>query len=249
MNDFKIQLKEKTNEELLKILICSQDYQPEFVELAKKEFIEVRNQSYEDFIGNTTDEELSNYYILLTNYQTDEHFTGLVKKELIENRHISLESLQAKQKLKQKETSKEKKKIAWRIFFLFAIGITGIMSIFLLNHIGLEHWILDVLDPIFEFMEGNLVVFNIIILYGIPCLIGFGGLFLSFNKNKRTNYIGQLLTIVSAVMCFILAYYAFINAIIFTSICGFVIAGSIVFYWLFKENIDIKKKDKKSDKK
>ena len=48
MNDFEKTIKEKTDNELLEILKNPQSYQPKFVELAKKEWEEVRGKSCED---------------------------------------------------------------------------------------------------------------------------------------------------------------------------------------------------------
>ena len=124
MSDFEKQIKQKTDEELFKILICSHDYQPEFVKLAKREFEETRGKTYEDIIRDKTDEELADYYTLSSDFQTD--FIELVKKELTENRHISLDSLQHKQKVHNNNL--KKKRDGWLTFFLIVIGIGGVLS-------------------------------------------------------------------------------------------------------------------------
>lgn len=124
MNDFEKQIKQKTDEELFKILISSQDYQPEFVKLAKKEFEEIRGKSYEDLIRDQTNEELANYYTHSSDFQAD--FIELVKKELTENRHISLDSLQHKQKVYTNDV--KKKRDGWLTFFLIVIGIGGALT-------------------------------------------------------------------------------------------------------------------------
>jgi hypothetical protein len=67
----------------------------------------------------------------------------------------------------------------------------------------------DFLKPIFEFMEGNFVVFNIIILYGVPSLIGFCGLLCIFFANDFFDFVGRVLILLSAAACGVLAYYAF----------------------------------------
>ena len=78
-------IKEKTNEELIQILSRSQDYQPEFIEL--------------------------------------------VKKELTENRNISLHSLQQEQQAYEKKYYASKEKIhGWLTFFLVFLGIGGILT-------------------------------------------------------------------------------------------------------------------------
>ena len=107
----------------------------------------------------------------------------------------------------------------------------------------------DFLKPIFEFMEGNFVVINIIILYGVPSLIGFCGLLCFFFTNDFFDFVGRVLILLSAAACGVLAYYALINHLLFTSICGFVIAGSIVYHWLFIRNdsIKLRKKAKAGD--
>lgn len=94
----------------------------------------------------------------------------------------------------------------------------------------------DFLEPIFEFMSGNFVILNIIILYGIPLLIGGCG-FLAYitTENKFVNSIGTLLILLSAVICCVLGFYAIINGVIITAICGFMFAGAIVYY-LFNKN-------------
>lgn len=124
MNDFEKQMKQKTDEELFKILISSQDYQPEFVKLAKREFEEIRGKSYENFIRDKTDEELADYYTHSSNFQAD--FIELVKKELTENRHISLDSLQHKQKVYTNNV--KKKRDGWLTLFLIVIGIGGALT-------------------------------------------------------------------------------------------------------------------------
>src|SRR6056297_1027584 len=124
MSDFEKQIKQKTDEELFKILISSQDYQPEFVKLAKREFKETRGKTYEDFIRDKTDEELADYYAHSSDFQTD--FVELVKKELTENRHISLDSFQHKKKVQNKNL--KKKRDGWLTFFLIVIGIGGVLS-------------------------------------------------------------------------------------------------------------------------
>ena len=124
MSDFEKKIKEKTDDELFNILICSQDYQTEFVKLAKREFEEIRGKSFEDFIRHKTDEELADYYIHSTDYQSD--FIELVKKEQTENRHISLDSFQQKQNVYDNEL--KKKRDGWLSLFLLQIGIGGVLS-------------------------------------------------------------------------------------------------------------------------
>jgi len=124
MSDFEKQIKQKTDEELFKILISSQDYQPEFVKLAKREFEEIRGKTYEDFIRDKTNEELADYYAHSSDFQAD--FIELVKKELTENRHISLDSLQHKKKVQSKNL--KKKRDGWLTFFLIVIGIGGALT-------------------------------------------------------------------------------------------------------------------------
>ncbi len=144
MSDFEKQIKQKTDEELFKILICSHDYQPEFVKLAKKEFEGTRGKTYEDFIRDKTDEELADYYTHSSDFQTD--FIELVKKELTENRHISLDSLQHKQKVHNNDL--KKKRDGWLTLFLIVIGIGGVLSpirgFFTMSlsdyDIGIGHW-------------------------------------------------------------------------------------------------------------
>ena len=56
MNDFKLLVKEKSNEELLQIIANSQDWQPEFVTLAKQELEEVRGvtpETMNEFVKNS----------------------------------------------------------------------------------------------------------------------------------------------------------------------------------------------------
>ncbi|PKP45901.1 MAG: hypothetical protein CVT94_16440 [Bacteroidetes bacterium HGW-Bacteroidetes-11] len=144
MSDFEKKIKEKADDELLKILICSQDYQPEFVKLAKREFEEVRGKFYEDFIRVKTDEELADYYIHSTDFQTN--FIELVKKELTENRHISLDSFKQKQTVYNNDL--KKKRDGWLSFFLFVVGLGGVLSpiigfskMSLSNYdLGIGHW-------------------------------------------------------------------------------------------------------------
>ncbi|GEM_PF-1295300 len=124
MSDFEKQIKQKTDEELFKILISIHDYQPEFVKLAKREFKETRGKTYEDFIRDKTDEELADYYTHSSDFQAD--FIELVKKELTENRHISLDSFQHKKKVQNKNL--KKKRDGWLTFFLIVIGIGGVLS-------------------------------------------------------------------------------------------------------------------------
>lgn len=62
MNGFKEVIKEKNDEDLIMILSRSQDYQPEFIELVKKEVKEVRNiKSDENLVRGESDEELISY--------------------------------------------------------------------------------------------------------------------------------------------------------------------------------------------
>ena len=105
---------------------------------------EIRGKSYEAFIRNKTDEELTDYYIRSTEYQGD--FIELVKKELIENRQISLDSFQTKQKIY--DNNLKKKRDGWLTFFLVVIVIGGVLSpiigfstMSLSNYdVGLGHW-------------------------------------------------------------------------------------------------------------
>jgi len=144
MSGFEKQIKEKTDDELLKILISSLDYQPEFVKLVKREFEEIRGKSYVDFIRDKTDKELADYYIHSTDFQAD--FIELVNKELTENRHFSLDSLQQKQKVN--DNNLKKKRDGVLSFFLFAIGLGGALSpiigfstMSLSNYdMGVGHW-------------------------------------------------------------------------------------------------------------
>jgi len=144
MTDFEKQIKQKTDEELFKILISSQDYQPEFVKLTKREFEETRGKTYEDLIRDKTDEELADYYAHSSDFQAG--FIELVKKELTENRHISLDSFQHKKKVQNKNL--KKKRDGWLTFFLIVIGIGGVLSPIRIfstmslsdYDIGIGHW-------------------------------------------------------------------------------------------------------------
>ena len=124
MSDFEKQIKEKTDDELLKILIHSQDYHPEFLKFAKREFEEIRGKFFEDFIRDKTDEELADYYIHSSEFQGD--FIQLVKKELMENRQISLDTFHTEQKVYDNEL--KKKRDGWLSLFLIQIGIGGALS-------------------------------------------------------------------------------------------------------------------------
>ena len=83
MKRFEDLIKEKNDEELIIILCRAEEYQPEFIEVVKKELREFRNiQTYKDFFKSKSDEELINY--CNQTYQQREKFIGLAKKELDE---------------------------------------------------------------------------------------------------------------------------------------------------------------------
>ena len=96
----------------------------------------------------------------------------------------------------------------------------------------------DFLYSVFRFMDkqGSYIIVNIIILYGIPFSIGFCGLLLTSRTSKSIDSIGRILILLSVVMHCVLAVYAIIFGFIITAICGFVMAGSAVSYWLFADN-------------
>jgi len=82
-NSFQEVINEKSDDELINILFRSGEYQPEFVELVKKELVNVRNiQSYEDFFQSKSDEELIDFFNQSEEYP--EKYIALVKKELNE---------------------------------------------------------------------------------------------------------------------------------------------------------------------
>jgi tetratricopeptide (TPR) repeat protein len=110
----------------------------------------------------------------------------------------------------------------------------------------------DFLKPIFEFMEGNFIILNMLILYGIPTLVWIIGFFLQYLQNKFVNVIGILLILISVASCVLLGISALKHGIIFTGICGFVWAGAILYYSFFDttlmedNKIDIDKKTEES---
>jgi len=125
MTNFEELIKSKTNEELIEILICSQNYQSEYIELVKKELKEIRNissESFKEFIQNKTDDELIDYHTQSADYQPV--FIEAVKKELTQNRHIDIDSIQHKEKI----YAPKNKRSGWLTFFLFVIGIGGVIS-------------------------------------------------------------------------------------------------------------------------
>ena len=83
MKSFEEIIKEKTDEELIIILCRSDEYQPKFIELVKKELSELRNiKTYSTFFKNKSKEELINYYYTSKNYPNI--FIEYVVKELNE---------------------------------------------------------------------------------------------------------------------------------------------------------------------
>ena len=130
MNSFEKIIKEKTDEELIMILSRSQDYQPEFIELVKKELQEVRNiKSCEDFLREKSDEELTDYFLQSKKYSLD--FVKLVKNEINE-RNIFIDV----------ELEKEEEKIhGWLTFFLVMIGLGSILSVILnFKYISIDNY-------------------------------------------------------------------------------------------------------------
>lgn len=119
---FEKRIKEKTDKELIVLLCCSQDYQPEFIELVKKELREVRNiQTYNIFFKTKSDEELINYCNNSNKYQ--DKFIELVKTELQE-RNVVVDI-----KSKEKKNSQQNEKIhGWLTFFLVIIGFGGLLT-------------------------------------------------------------------------------------------------------------------------
>lgn len=143
MNNYEQQIVEKNNEELFEILICSQDYQSEFVELAKHEFFEKRGLSFDHIIRNKTTEEIADYISHSVDY--DEAFIQLLEHELREVRQSSLDIAQSKKKSKDNE---KVKRDGWLTFFLIQMGfgailspILGFSSMSLSNYdIGIGNW-------------------------------------------------------------------------------------------------------------
>ena len=83
MNDFDTEIRVKSDEELINILCCSQDYQPKYIKLVFKNLMEIRGiTSCEDFFKRKCDEELLQYYDNSNKY--NEVFIDFVIKELNE---------------------------------------------------------------------------------------------------------------------------------------------------------------------
>ena len=83
MRHFQELTTQATDEELILILIHADEYQPEFVELVKKELENVRNiKSYKDFFNDKPIEEIIDFCNQPKNYP--EEFIELAKQELIE---------------------------------------------------------------------------------------------------------------------------------------------------------------------
>ncbi|MDR2125971.1 MAG: hypothetical protein LBP63_03985 [Prevotellaceae bacterium] len=91
----------------------------------------------------------------------------------------------------------------------------------------------DFLEPIFDFMEGNFVLLNMLILYGVPTLVFIIGAVLRDSQSKSIKIIGILLILISGASCIVLSIYALKYGIIFTGLLGLVWAGSIFYYFLF----------------
>jgi hypothetical protein len=88
----------------------------------------------------------------------------------------------------------------------------------------------EFIEEVFAFMQGNFLVLNVIILYGIPfvtAVIG-GCLMSSFNKMVWRS-IGAIILMMSVITCFWLAILAFMHLLIFTGIAGFIIAGAAAY--------------------
>jgi len=96
-------------------------------------------------------------------------------------------------------------------------------------------------------LQGNLIILNIIILYGIPFLIGTFGFICSLSVNKSIKFIGTLLIILSAVACCVLGYYALMSGLIGTGISGFGLIGSLIYYWLKDEVFNENKVESKDE--
>ena len=72
----------------------------------------------------------------------------------------------------------------------------------------------NLLRPLFEFMSGNLIIINIIVLYGIPVVFFFIGVYICGRyvflvKNKFSLIVGSLIIIMSLISIGFLSYYCF----------------------------------------
>ena len=126
MKGFEEVIKEKSDEDLIEILVQSHDYQPEFIELVERELKEVRNiDSIKDFLEVKSNEELIGY---LDKWKCNFEFISLVNNELNE-RILTHENIELIQKIRKKQSiNKEEKIHGWLTFFLIIIGIGGILS-------------------------------------------------------------------------------------------------------------------------
>ena len=92
----------------------------------------------------------------------------------------------------------------------------------------------DFFKPIFKFMEGNFVILNVIILYGIPMIVGTLGSMISLEvKNYLLKIVGMMIAAVSVIICGFLAFYALEYGIKYTSIFGFVLAVGVIYVPFF----------------
>jgi hypothetical protein len=96
------------------------------------------------------------------------------------------------------------------------------------------------LNPIFEFMEGNFIILNLIILYGIPTVVWMIGIALLHSRSKSVTAVGIILILIAIVSCVVLTVYAFTYGIIFTAICGLIWAGSMGYYSIFNDELEDK---------
>ena len=120
-NRFEEVIKKKSDEELIEILVQSHDYQPDFIELVKRELKEVRNiDSIKDFFEGKSIEELIE---ILETRKFNFEFIALLNQELNE-RNLTSENIEFIHKIRKKQfINKEEKIHGWLTFFLITIGI------------------------------------------------------------------------------------------------------------------------------
>jgi hypothetical protein len=99
----------------------------------------------------------------------------------------------------------------------------------------------DFLAPVFKFMEGNFILLNMFILYGLPTLVCIIGVVLQLGQSKLLHIIGILLILMSIASCFLLSIYTLIQGLITTGLAGLVWTG-VLFYFSFSDA-----KDKNND--
>jgi hypothetical protein len=122
---FLTKIKQKDDHELFNIVISQDGYQEQFLKEVMYEFFETRGLTILELIQSKTDNELREYLIQSPKFKPE--FIQLVQTELTDKRNVPISStLEEKKEFVHREM---KKSNGWLTFFLFSIGLGGLISL------------------------------------------------------------------------------------------------------------------------